>query len=464
MRDRFKRDQTWRPSCAGYPDTSSSLRSDRGNDVSAQNQVRPAIAPMAAPSSANMCPPRQIRSCAERWVGGSRHQPSPVRHVLDLVASAAIALGLFIAQASAADGPPPPQVTVAYPKASLVPRWDEYTGRFEPLQQVEVRPRVSGAINTINFVDGQFVKAGDLLYVIDPRPYEIAVDMAKADVARARAQVTVASNDADRAQRLIETSAITQRDADQRKTTLDVARAQHLALEAALRNAELNLEWTGVRAPISGRVSDHRVDVGNLVQGGQIGATLLTTIVTLDPIHFVFDASESDYIRYARLASASETPSPREFRNPVMVRLADEADWSRSHAGVMDFIDNRINARSGTIRGRAILENKDLFLVPGTFGKLRLFGGSINALLVPDATILSDQASKIVLTVGADGKVVQKSVTLGAIYRGLRVVLTGLTEKDRIVIAGVANPFVRSGAMVDAREGAIVMSADTASN
>jgi membrane fusion protein, multidrug efflux system len=387
-----------------------------------------------------------------------------VRQVLDLIPCVAIAFGLFSTQAPAADGPPPPQVTVAYPKASLVPRWDEYTGRFEPLQQVEVRPRVSGAINTIHFVDGQFVKEGDLLYVIDPRPYEIAVDLAKADVAKARAQVTVASNDAVRAQHLIDTSAITQRDADQRRTNLDVAKAQQLSAEAALRNAELNLEWTEVRAPISGRVSNHRVDVGNLVQSSQFGATLLTTIVTLDPIHFIFDASESDYIRYARLASALEGPSSREFKNPVIVRLADEPDWSHSHAGVMDFIDNQINARAGIIRGRAIFENKDLFLLPGTFGRLRLFAGNIDALLIPDTAILSDQASKIVLTVGPDNKIIQKSVTLGAMYKGLRVILTGLTEKDRIVIAGVANPFVRSGAVVDAKQGAITMSVDDDSN
>jgi RND family efflux transporter MFP subunit len=386
------------------------------------------------------------------------------RRVFYLALGAAIALALVSTRAPAEDRPPPPQVTVAYPKASLVPRWDEYTGRFEPLQQVEVRPRVSGAIDSINFLDGQFVKEGDLLYVIDPRPYAIAVDMARADVARARAQVAVATNDALRAQQLIATNAITQRDADQRNANLDVAKAQQLSAEAALRNAELNLEWTKVRAPISGRVSDHRVDVGNLVQSSPVGATLLTTIVTLDPIHFVFDASESDYIRYARLASAGERPPSQEFKNPVMVRLADEPDWNQSHAGVMDFIDNRINSRAGIIRGRAIFENKDLFLLPGTFGKLRLFSGNINAFLIPDATILSDQANKIVLAVGADNKVVQKTVTLGSIYKGLRVVLTGLTEKDRIVIAGVANPFVRSGAVVDAKEATITISAETASN
>jgi membrane fusion protein, multidrug efflux system len=386
------------------------------------------------------------------------------RHVLAIALCIAISIWPSSKQAPAADGSPPPQVTVAYPKSSLVPRWDEYTGRFEPLQQVEVRPRVSGAIDTINFVDGQFVKEGDLLYVIDPRPYAIAVDLAKADVAKAQAQVAVASNDAVRAKHLIETNSITQRDADQRNTNLDVAKAQQLSSEAALRNAELNLEWTEVRAPISGRVSNHRVDVGNLVQSSQFGATLLTTIVTLDPIHFIFDASESDYIRYARLASALEGPSSREFKNPVIVRLADEPDWSHSHAGVMDFIDNQINARAGIIRGRAIFENKDLFLLPGTFGRLRLFAGNIDALQIPDTAILSDQASKIVLTVGPDNKIIQKSVTLGAMYKGLRVILTGLTEKDRIVIAGVANPFVRSGAVVDAKQGAITMSVDDDSN
>lgn len=368
------------------------------------------------------------------------------------------------APVAAADGPPPPQVTVARPVAKSVPRWDEYTGRFEPLQQVEVRPRVSGAVDSVKFVDGQMVKTGDLLFVIDQRPYQIAVDSAKADVAKAKAQVEVAANDVTRAQQLVESRTITIRDVDQRQANLDVAKAQQLSAEAALRNAQLNLEWTQVRAPIPGRVSDHKVDVGNLVEGGQSGATLLTTIVTLDPIHFVFDASEADYIRYARLATANERPSSREFKNPVMVRLADENDWSRSHAGVMDFVDNQLNARGGVIRGRAIFENKDLFLLPGTFGRLRLFGGNINALLIPDATIVSDQASKIVLTVGPDNKVVPKTVTLGAIHEGLRVVLAGLSENDRVIIEGVANPYVRPGGVVSPKEGAITPTADAASN
>ncbi|VFU09682.1 efflux RND transporter periplasmic adaptor subunit [Methylocella tundrae] len=393
---------------------------------------------------------------------GIRFSVSPFARAI--IVCGVIAGVLAVPRGAFAEGPPPPAVTVAHPLAKSVPRWDEYTGRFEPLQQVEVRPRVSGAVDTINFVDGQIVKTGDLLFVIDPRPYQIAVDSAQADVAKAQAQVEVAANDVTRAQQLAETRAITLRDVDQRKATLDVARAQQLSAEAALHNAELNLEWTQVRAPIPGRVSDHKIDIGNLVQGGQSGATLLTTIVTLDPIHFVFDASEADYIRYARLATAKERPSSRQFKNPVMVRLADEVDWSHSHAGVMDFVDNQLNARAGVIRGRAIFENKDLFLLPGTFGRLRLFGGNINALLIPDSTIASDQASKIVLTVNADNKVVPKTVTLGAMYQGLRVILAGLSENDRVVIEGIANPFVRPGAMVAPKEGAITLPAEAASN
>jgi RND family efflux transporter MFP subunit len=375
---------------------------------------------------------------------------------------ACVVAGLFAARQAFAEGPPPPTVTVAHPLAKSVTRWDEYTGRFEALQQVEVRPRVSGAIDTINFVDGQMVKTGDLLFVIDPRPYRIAVDSAKADVAKAQAQVEVASNDVLRSQQLLESRSITTRDADQRKANLDVARAQQLSAAAALRNAELNLEWTEVRAPIPGRVSNHRVDVGNLVQSGQSGATLLTTIVTLDPIHFVFDASEADYIHYARLAASKERPSSREVRNPVMIRLADETEWS--HKGEMDFVDNQLNARGGTIRGRAILDNKDQLFLPGVFARLRLFGGATNALLIPDATILSDQASKIVLTVGPDNKVVPKQVTLGPINEGLRVILAGLSESDRVVIEGVANPFVRPGAVVNPKEGVIAFPAQAASN
>lgn len=348
---------------------------------------------------------------------------------------------------------PAPEVVVARPLAKTIPRWDEYTGRFEAMKQVEVRARVSGALDKINFTDGQIVKAGDVLFVIDQRPYQIAVDSARAELARAQAQATLSSRDYGRAQEMTQGRTITARDVDQRKASHEIAKAQVMSAEAALRNAELNLEWTQVRAPIPGRVSDRRVDPGNLVQGGQAGATLLTTIVTLDPIHFVFDASEADYIRYARLAADGQRKSSREFKNPVSVRLADETDWR--HAGVMDFVDNQINRRSGTIRGRAIFDNKDLFLTPGTFGRLRLFGGDAPALLIPDAAVVSDQTSKIVFTVTSDAKIAPKIVTLGPFHKGLRVVSSGLDANDRIVIGGLANPFVRPGATVQPRDGVI---------
>lgn len=360
---------------------------------------------------------------------------------------------LFFAQAaeSRAEGPAP-EVVVSRPLARTIPNWDEYTGRFEPLKQVEVRARVSGVLEKINFTDGQFVKAGDVLFVIDQRPYQIAVDSARAELVRAQAQAAMSSRDYARAQEMTQGRTITARDVDQRRASNDIAKAQVLSAEAALRNAELNLEWTQVRAPISGRVSDRRVDPGNLVQGGQAGATLLTTIVTLDPIHFVFDASEADYIRHARAAERRKEKSG-ELKNPVSVRLADETEWTRS--GVMDFLDNQINRRSGTIRGRAIFDNKDYFLTPGTFGRLRLFGGDISALLIPDAAVVSDQTSKTVLVVSDDNKVIAKSVTLGAIHRGLRVIQSGLDAKDRIVIGGLANPMVRPGATVQPKDGEI---------
>jgi RND family efflux transporter MFP subunit len=252
---------------------------------------------------------------------------------------------------------------------------------------------------------------------------------------------------------LVKTAATPVRELDQRKANLDIARAQELAAEAAWHTAQLNLEWSEVRAPIGGRVSDRRVDPGNLVAGGQNGATLLTTIVSLDPIYFVFDASEADHIRYARLSAYGQRPSSRDAANPVKVRLADETEWS--HSGVMDFVDNEINAHSGTIRGRAIFDNKDHFLTPGTFGRLRLYGGPIDALLIPDAAVVSDQAHKVVLTVGEDSRVVGKPVTLGGMARGLRVVTLGLAPSDRVVVGGLANPFVRPGVSVVARQGAI---------
>jgi multidrug efflux system membrane fusion protein len=341
--------------------------------------------------------------------------------------------------------PPVPSVTAAHPLAESVPRWDEFTGRFAAIQRVELRPRVSGAVEKIHFTDGQIVKAGDLLFTIDQRPYQIAVDSARAEVARMRAQTAMLSKDAARGESLVGGGTITRRDFDQRRGGSDSARAQLLGAEAALRNAELNLEWTEVRAPIGGRVSDRRVDPGNLVQSG---ATLLTTIVKLDPIHFEFDVSEADFLHYARSGTGRQ-----KAQTPAFVRLADESDWKRS--GTIDFVDNQLNAHSGTIRARALLDNKDFFLTPGAFGRVRVNGGNISALLVPDAAIASDQTSKIVYVVTPENKVAAKPVTLGPLHKGLRVVLSGLEPGDLVITAGLANPMVRPGATVAPTDGVI---------
>jgi membrane fusion protein, multidrug efflux system len=360
----------------------------------------------------------------------------------------------FRAPALAQGGPPPaPAVIVAAPVSKKVIQWDEYTGRFEAAAQVEIRARVSGFIDQVHFRDGQIVKQGDLLFTIDRRPYELAAEAAQAEVARARAQVSLADNEVERAEGLTRNQTITARDLDTRRSNLAVARAGQAAAEANLKVARLNLEWTQVRAPIGGRISDKRVDPGNLINGGSTGTTLLTTIVSLDPIRFVFEASEADYLRYSRQAANGTRPSGRDSTNPVQVRLSDETEWKRE--GRMDFVDNALNVRSSTIRGRALFDNKDQLLTPGTFGRMRLFGGEIDAMLVPDSVLVSDQTRKVVLTVGPDNKVVPKPVTLGPLVDGLRVIRTGLAAGDKVIIQGLANPMVRPGATVSPQPGDI---------
>jgi multidrug efflux system membrane fusion protein len=348
-------------------------------------------------------------------------------------------------------GPPLSVVTVSQPLQQRITEWDEYTGRFVAVATVEVRARVSGFIDSIHFKDGQVVKQGDLLFVIDPRPYRLTVDQAKADLDRTRAKLDIATLDVERATPLVRSQTVTEREFDTRKSTQRDAAAAMESSDAALKQAQLNLEWTEVRAPIAGRISDRRVDAGNLITGGQSGATLLTSIVSIDPIHFAFDGSEADFIRYMRLASAGARPSSRDAANPVAVRLADETDYK--HLGKMDFVDNVVNSKTGTIRGRAIFENKDGLLTPGFFGRLRLFGGDHEALLLPDGAIASDQANKIVFTVADDGTVGVKRVEIGPIIRGLRVIRSGLAATDRVVIEGL--PRARPGQKVKPEDGKI---------
>ena len=352
---------------------------------------------------------------------------------------------------TAGSAPPAPPVTAASPLQKTITEWDEYTGRFAAVETVEVRARVSGFIDSVQVNEGQMVKQNDLLFVIDQRPFQIAVEQAKADVERAKAKLEIASLDVQRATPLVRSQALTEREFDTRKSTERDANAQVASADAAVRQAQLNLEWTEVRAPTTGRISDRRVDRGNLITGGQTGATLLTVIVSIDPIHFVFDGSEADFLRYLRLAAAGSRPSSRDVQNPVSVRLADEADYA--HHGRMDFVDNALNPKTGTIRGRAVFENKNGLLTPGFFGRLRLFGGEHEALLLPDAAIASDQSRKIVFTVADDGAVGTKLVELGPIVDGLRVIRSGLAPTDRIIIDGLQR--ARPGQKVKPEDGKI---------
>ena len=337
-------------------------------------------------------------------------------------------------------------VTVAHPLAKHITTWDEYSGRFVAVKSVEVRPRVSGFIDKVNFTDGASVRAGDLLFTIDQRPFAIAVESAKAEVARAAAQVKVTAADVERAKPLVGTAAISERDYEQRAANLAVAQAQLQIARAAEKAAQLNFEWTEVRAPIAGRISDKKVNEGNLVNGGSGSTSLLATIVSLDPIQFLFEVSENDYLRYTRANLSGARRSSRDVNNPVRIRLADETEWT--HVGKMDFVDNQLDPRTGTIRGRALVENKDLLFTPGVFGRIDLFAGEVDALLIPDRAVISDQTRKIVFALDADDKIVPRPVVLGQIHEGMRIVLSGLNAQERIVVDGIANPAVRPGVKV----------------
>jgi RND family efflux transporter MFP subunit len=365
--------------------------------------------------------------------------------------AALIAAALLLASPAFGQQPSPSPVTVAKPLQRQVTEWDEFTGQFEAVERVEVRARVSGVVSEVHFRDGQSVQKGALLFTIDRRPFYIAVEQATAARREAQATLRLAENEVDRARPLVEKGHLAKSEYDARLARQLEAEARLQQAEARLKQAELDLEWSEVRAPVSGRVSDARVDVGNLISGGEASATLLTTIVSLDPIHFLFVASEADYIKYLRLASEGRRPSSRYAPNPVAVRLSDEDDFV--HRGKMDFADNEVDPNSGTIRGRAIFENKSLFLTPGMFGRMRLFGGTYDALLIPDEAVVSDQARKIVLTVEQDGTVAAKVVTLGPISDRLRVVRSGLQPDDRVIIAGIQR--AKTGQKVTAEEGSI---------
>jgi RND family efflux transporter MFP subunit len=385
--------------------------------------------------------------CAESHnraiVAASRLAASKLMRTRTLTSPLAIAVALV---AGCSDPAPPPEVPplveVATPLADRVADWDDYSGRFEAVDAVELRPRVSGAIESVHFDDGQLVAQGDLLFVIDARPYAAVLAQARAQVAGARAQLANAEAELKRAQALVGNRLISEADAEVRMAAQLSAAAALAAAEATVQTAELNLSFTRVEAPLAGRASFRRLAPGNIVSAD---TTVLTTIVTEDPIRFLFDVPESALLKYKR-----EADGPNASR--VEIRLQDETEY-RWH-GRVDFLDNAFDRSSGTIRLRAVVDNPAGFISPGMFGQLRLYAlQPFDALLVPDQAIVTDQTRQVVYVVDAEGTVGQKVVRPGRLIDGLRVITEGLTAQDRVVISGVQR--ARPGRRVSVKEGVV---------
>ena len=368
---------------------------------------------------------------------------------LRLSASAMLALGACSLGACSKKAPPPappPLVVTAHPLQQRVIDWDDFVGRFEAVDSVDVRPRVSGYLDRIDFRDGDIVRKGQVLFEIDPRPYQAALDQARGIEAHDEAALNDATIERKRAEGLFAARAISQQELTTRIATEQQASADLLSAQAAVRTAELNLGWTKVTAPITGRVSDRRVAPGNLITADQ---TLLTNIVDLDPIRFSFVGPESIYLKYERANQAGTRISSRRMANPVLIRLQDETSYRWQ--GHMDFVDNQLDTQSGTIRGRAVVPNPNYFLTPGLFGHLRLLGsGSYATLLVPDAAVVTDQTRQVVYVVNPQGLVSERLVTTGTLVGEMRVIRQGLTPEDVVIVDGLTR--ARPGQKVRTRE------------
>jgi RND family efflux transporter MFP subunit len=359
-------------------------------------------------------------------------------------------------EATTAPEAPAPQVSIASALERDVTEWDEFTGRLEAVESVEVRPRVTGYIESVNFTEGSTVRKGDLLFIIDPRPYRAELSKAEAELARAVARSELAASDAARSEKLVDIKAVSREEYDTRINASREAKADVAAARAAVDAAKLNLEFTRITAPISGRISKAVVTAGNLVTGGSNAATLLTTVVSLDPMYVTFEGDEQIYLKYAELSRRGERPSSRDAANPVLMGLANETDYP--HRGEMVFVDNQIDPRTGTIRARASFGNKDGYLTPGLFARVKLLGhNSYHAVLVDDRAIGTDQSQKFVYVIDSQNKVTYRPVKVGRLTDGLRIVQQGLQPGENVVVNGLQR--VRPGVVVapervamDARE------------
>jgi RND family efflux transporter MFP subunit len=350
-------------------------------------------------------------------------------------------------QRSEAQGPPPAApVTVAVPLAERVVDWDDFTGRFEATSSVEVRARVGGFLQSVHFRDGDFVRRGQLLFTLDPRAAQAQLAAARAALTQAEAELALSRTNLTRSEGLLASQAVSQSEVDTNRGAVQTAEAALASAQANVRARQLELEFTRVTAPSSGRVSDRRVDPGNVIAGGSSAADVLTTIVSSAPIYFVFEGSEALLLKYQRDARAGRSA-------PVRIRLQDESEFTRS--GTLDFTDNAVDPASGTIRLRAVIPNGDGFLKPGMFAQGRVAGaGAYDALLVPDSAIGTDQGRRVVSVVAADGSVTPTPVQLGPLVDGLRVVRSGLRPTDRIIISGLQRAM--PGAKIAPTNGRIV--------
>jgi multidrug efflux system membrane fusion protein len=326
-------------------------------------------------------------------------------------------------------------VSVARVIEKRVKDWDEFTGRMQAVESVEIRPRVSGYIDQIAYPEGKLVQRGDLLFIIDPRPYKADYDRAAADVKRFKTALDLARIELARVQRLKDSGAVSEEELDERKSTVAQAEANVAGSAATLETAALNVSFTRVTSPITGRASRAEVTRGNLVTGGSNGGTLLTSVVSMDPMYLYFDGDEQTYLRYNKMARAGERPSSRDAPNPVQVGLANEEGFP--HAGTMDFVDNQLNPQTGTIRARAVLPNKDGFFTPGMFARVQLLGSSeYSAILIDDRAVNTDQNQKYVFVLAANDLIEYRHVKLGRLIDGLRIVRDGLKAGEVIVVNG----------------------------
>lgn len=354
---------------------------------------------------------------------------------------------------SGAGAPPAPPVTIANPIHKKIVEWDEYPGQFTAVDAIEVRARVSGYLEQIHFTDGQVVKQGDLLFTIEKRPFEIALDSAQAQLAEANAQLSLANRNLKRYEKMREGNVVGASDYDDRVEAVSAGKAAVAVAQAQVHEADLDLGYTDIHAPVTGRISRHEVSAGNLITGGYSGdVTLLTTIVSLDPIHFDFDVSEQNYLAYQRAAERGVMQSMRDNKIDVLAKLPDEDQWT--HKGSLEFLDNQVNETSGTIRARATFANSDGAFTPGQFGHIRVPGSEpYEAILLPETAIVTDQSQKIALVVAEDGTVGVKILRVGPNYGGMRIIREGLTPDDKVVINGLLR--ARPGSKVTAEMGTI---------